>query len=418
MNYQKIKCNGYDIHIINNNKFHTVDCRIYFTENADLELVTYRNALISILTYATKNYDTKEKLIKKCQDLYSLVPVSSSIRNGNLLTTKFGLSTVKSSYIKNNNLIDNILLLKEIILNPLVENNSFSKKFFNIIKKELEMETKTISEEPRLYANIELLKIIGDNKIISGYSDLDILNQMNEKKLYQSYLKMINNSKIDIFISGNISESSEIVEVIKNNFVFLNNSFKLQEPMINHTNYHQEPIIKKEIKNYQQSKLSIGFKLINPTDYENRYVSFVFNDLFGGGANSFLMRYVREEKSLCYYINSYINRMDNIIIVNSGINQENYEIVIKMIREVLERIIAGKFSLKDLNESKMEILFGLSTVFESNKNIIEYYYGMSVFNSANHDEKIKMIKSVSKEDVMAFAKKINMEAIFFLKGDL
>lgn len=418
MNYQKIKCNGYDIHIINNNKFHTVDCRIYFTENADLELVTYRNALISILTYATKNYDTKEKLIKKCQDLYSLVPVSSSIRNGNLLTTKFGLSTVKSSYIKNNNLIDNILLLKEIILNPLVENSSFSKKFFNIIKKELEMETKTISEEPRLYANIELLKIIGDNKIISGYSDLDILNQMNEKKLYQSYLKMINNSKIDIFISGNISESSEIVEVIKNNFVFLNNSFKLQESMINHTNYHQEPIIKKEIKNYQQSKLSIGFKLINPTDYENRYVSFVFNDLFGGGANSFLMRYVREEKSLCYYINSYINRMDNIIIVNSGINQENYEIVIKMIREVLERIIAGKFSLKDLNESKMEILFGLSTVFESNKNIIEYYYGMSVFNSANHDEKIKMIKSVSKEDVMAFAKKINMEAIFFLKGDL
>jgi hypothetical protein len=29
-----------------------------------------------------------------------------------------------------------------------------------------------------------------------------------------------------------------------------------------------------------------------------------------------------------------------------------------------------------------------------------------------------MIKKVTKEDIMAFAKKINMEAIFFLKGEL
>ena len=129
MNYQKIEEAQYNIHIINNHKFHTADCRIYFTENSSKELVTYRNALVGVLTYATKNYDTKEKLIKKCQDLYSLVPIASSTRNGNLLTTRFSLSTINSSYIKENNLIDNVLLLKEIILNPLVID-----KAFNIIK--------------------------------------------------------------------------------------------------------------------------------------------------------------------------------------------------------------------------------------------------------------------------------------------
>ncbi len=177
-------------------------------------------------------------------------------------------------------------------------------------------------------------------------------------------------------------------------------------------------IEKSEIKNYQQSKLSIGFKLYDLTDYENRYVSFVFNTLFGGGANSLLMRYIREEKSLCYYINSYSNRMDNIIIVNSGINKENYDQVVIYIKEVLADIIDGKFTLKELNESKMEVLYNLSNIFESNRNIIEYYYGMNVFNSKDADTKIKMIKKVSKEDIIAFAKKINMEGIFFLKGDL
>ena len=418
MNYKKIEGKEYDIHIITNKKFHTIDCRIYFTENVNKELITYRNALINILTYATKNYDTKEKLIKKCQDLYSLSPVASSIRNGNLLTTKFSLSTINSNYIDENNLIDNILLLREIILNPLVNNNEFSSKYFNITKKELEMETKTIEEEPRLYANIELLKLINqNNNILSGYSDLNILSKMTEKKLYQSYLEMINNSKIDIFISGNIKNEQEIIKIIKENFVFKNNHYKLNNNMIIHDNKNKL-VVKEEVKELQQSKLSIGLKLYKLSDFENRYVSFVFNTLFGGGANSLLMRYVREEKSLCYYINSYSNRMDNIIIVNSGIDKDNYKIVVEAIKKVLNDIVNGKFTIKELNESKMEVLYNLSTIFESNRNITEYYYGMSIFKSHDVDTKIKMIKKVSKDDIITFAKKINMEGVFFLKGDL
>ncbi len=419
MDYKLIKEKEYNIHIIKNKKFHTIDCRVYFTENASKELITYRNALINVLTYATKNYDTKEKLIKRCQDLYSLSPVASSIRNGGLLTTKFSLSTINSNYIEKNNLIDNILLLKEIILNPLVIDNSFSKKYFNITKKELEMETKTIDEEPRLYANIKLLKIIDkEERIVSGYSDLDILGKMNEKKLYQSYLDMLKNSKIDIFISGNIKNSDEIIKVIKDNFHFKNNNYKLNDYSIIHNNKKDQPIIKEETKNYQQSKLSIGYKLYNLTDFENRYVSFVFNTLLGGGANSLLMRYIREEKSLCYYISSYSNRMDNIMIINSGINKENYDIVIELINEVFDRIRNGKFTEKDLKQSKMEVLYNISTIFESNRNIIEYYYGQHIFNSKDVDTKIKMINKVSKEDIIKYVNKINVEGIFFLKGDL
>ena len=417
MDYQKIEGKEYDIHIINNKKFHTVDCRIYFTENVTKELVTYRNALISVLTYATKKYDTKEKLIRKCQDLYSLSPVSSSIRNGNILTTKFSLSTINSNYIEKNNLIENISLLKEIILNPLVSNNSFSSKYFNITKKELEMETKTISEEPRLYANIELLKLIDkEDKIISGYSDLDILNKMDEKTLYQSYLDMLNNSKIDIFISGNINNTDEIVRFIRDNFHF-NGKCKLNNSMIIHKEKNQL-VVKDEVKNYQQSKLSIGYKLYNLSEFENKYVSFVFNTLLGGGTNSLLMRYIREEKSLCYYINSYCNRMDNILIINSGINKENYDIVIKLVNEVLDNIKKGKFTVKDIEEAKMEMLYNLSNLFESNRSIIEYYYGLHIFKGDLYETKIEMIKKVTRDDIIKYVDKLNMEGIFFLKGDL
>ena len=110
--------------------------------------------------------------------------------------------------------------------------------------------------------------------------------------------------------------------------------------------------------------------------------------------------------------------MDNILIVNSGINKENYDLVLDMIKKTINNIIEGKFTLKELDETKMEILFSLSTIFESNKSIIEYYYGMNVFKSADYKTKEEMFKKVSKEDIIKYAKKLNMEGIFFLKGDL
>lgn len=419
MDYKKIENGEYDIHIINNNKFHTIDFRVYFTSNVTKEKITYYNFLVSILTSATKKYDTKEKLIKKCQDLYSLYPTSLLHRNGNLLTCKFGISTVNSKYIDTDNLYDNILLLKEILLNPLVENNEFNKKYFDITMKELVNETKTIPEEPRLLANIKLLELLnrGENNLMTSYCDMDILNQIDRKNLYQKYLELIHDNKIDIFIAGNIKDTEKVIKFIKDNFKFNNNYFKLNDGMIVH--HKPNKLITKELEgNYSQSKISIGYKFYGLSEYENRYVAFILNNVLGGGANSLLMRYIREEKSLCYYINSYYNRLDNAIIINSGINKKNYEEVLKLQKEVFNDVIKGKFTKRDLLEAKEELLFDLSNVYENNRNIIDYYYGRCIFNSDELNKKINMVKNVSKEDIMKLAKKLELNAVFFLKGDL
>lgn len=417
MQYKKIECPNYDIHLIKNNSFHTINFKVYFTSNVSKENITYYNFLVSILTSATKVYDTKEKLMKKCQDLYSLSPIASLNRNGNLLTCKFGISTVNSKYIEKDHLQDNLLLLKEILFNPLVENNMFNEKYFNIIKQELINETKTIPEEPRLLANIKLLELInrGENNIMTSYCDMEVLNKIDRSNLYQKYLELINNSKIDIFISGNIKETNKLIDFIKDNFTFTN-KVSIKEGIIIHK--PSELLVKEECGNYQQSKLSIGYKFYNLTDYENRYVGFVFNNIIGGGTNSLLMRYIREEKSLCYYINSYYNRLDNVLIINSGINKKNYEEVLKSQEEVFEKVINGEFSEEDIKEAKEELLFELSNVYEKNSSIIEYYYGRSIFNSDDLDTKIKMINKVSREDIMKLAKKVEINGVFFLKGDL
>ena len=113
MNYQKIVCPNYNIHLIQDNRFHSIILKVFFTENVSLERITYRNCLINLLTYATKNYDTKQKIICKAQDLYSTYPDATVSRFGNLLVTKFMISTISSQYLNQDNIKDNLLLLKE-----------------------------------------------------------------------------------------------------------------------------------------------------------------------------------------------------------------------------------------------------------------------------------------------------------------
>lgn len=420
MNYKKIECDEYNIHLIKNKKFHTIDFQVCFTENVTLEKLTSRNVLVEMLTYATKMYDTKKKLVERSQELYSISPRASSIRYGKLLSTKFTISLSDSIYISQHNIIDNILLLKEIILNPLVINGGFKKEIFKIIQRELEYESLTTKEEPRLYANLSLVKMLdeGKDEIISGFCNVDILRQMTEKTLYKDYLSFLEESKIDIYISGNIQNEKEIIKTIKDNFIFNNKVLKLNNKFIVHRERRKETLFKEETKKYQQSKLAMGLKIYDITEDESKYVLTVLNNLLGGGSNSYLMRYVREENNLCYYVGSFFNRLDNIIIINSGINKDKFEQVISLIKEILKTITEGKFTRKDLSRAITESVVQIRSIEESNRNILDYYYGLSVFDTDILKVRLEKIKGVSKEDIVNLAKKMNIDSIFFLKGDL
>lgn len=419
MNYKKIESEGYNIHIIHNKGFHTIDFSVFFTENVDCKKITYRNALIDMLTYSTKCYDTNTKLIRRCQELYSIRPTASITRFGNLLSTKFNISIIQSKYVPNANIKDNIMLLKEIILNPLLIDNKFKKDILDVMKKGLEVEIRSLEEDPRALANLSLLDKMGkENYTLTTYCNLEVLNEINENNLYNSYIDMLENSKIDIFICGNISNDEEIINLIQDHFHFKASNRNLVNALINHENKKEEPCFFKHNKPYQQSKLAIGCKLYNLTSFENKYVLPVFNTILGGNADSLLMKYVREEHGLCYYVGSYFNKLDNLLVITSGINKENYKKTINLINDTIKGIINGNFTTLDIKKAKVELLVGVDNLKENNRNLIDYRYGMEVFSSDDLEKKKELINQVSKEDIKKVASKLNIDTIFFLEGEL
>lgn len=422
MEYRKIKKDNYNIHIIDDKRFHTIIIKIFFTENVSFEKITSHNFIADLLTYASNSYDTKSKLLKKCQDIYSMYPYSSSTRFGNLLTTKFTLCMVNSMYIDENYLNENLLLLKDIILNPIVENNAFSSKYFEIIQNEQRNEIKVQNEDPRTYANLKLLDMLEPDKKgkynLTSFSDLDIIENLDTRKLYEDYLDMINNSKIDIFVSGNIPNIKNLVKSITKNFNFPNNHYKLDSPYIRHFKKNRKVKYKKEILPYSQSKISLGIKAYDLNKKEIKYILPVFSNILGGGFNSLLMQEVRENNSLAYYISSYYNKLDSLIILNSGINKDNYEKVIELIKNTLENLKKGNFDISYLKENILEYVNEIESLTDNNNNLIEYYYGIELFKSETMEEKIKIVKKITKEDIVNIARKIRIDSIFYLEGKL
>ncbi len=420
MDYQKINCPNYNIHLIHDKRFHTIVMKVFFFFFVSSEKITYRNCLANLLTDATQKYDNRQKVIRQAQDLYAIYPYATVSRLGNLLVTKFVLSTIVSKDMKEDYLKENLLFLKEIILNPLIDKNGFNQKYLTMTIKNQENDYKVALEDPRFYANMALFKMFDDDEVknynLTGYCDLDVLKKINPKSMYDSYQEMLKEAKIDIFLAGDIKNDQEIIDYIQEIFSF-NSKPHLQDAMIYH-HTKKEIIMKQESKDYYQSKLAIGVKAYQLTKDEIKYLFPFLGILLGGYGDSLLMNNVRDQKSLAYYAYCFYNKLDNFLVINSGIDKKNYEVVLETIKRTLKEIQEGKFSSSKIKECQLVYLSQLEKIKESNSNLIEYYYGRELLQTDELEERIMRVKKITKKDIVMVAKKLEIAGIYFLEGAL
>lgn len=130
-----------------------------------------------------------------------------------------------------------------------------------------------------------------------------------------------------------------------------------------------------------------------------------------------LFQNVREKAGLAYTARSSYNKMKNNIFIRCGIEIENYEKAVKIIKEQLENIKKGKFTEDDLENAKMYIISGIKSIEAEQDTEIVFYIGQEISKIKNTVEKyIKDIEAVSKEDIIEIANNIQINTIYFLTG--
>ena len=419
MNYEKYSYGAYNLHIINTNKFKTIKVTVNFRTKSLENEITIRNILKMILLNSCKDYPKEKDLIIESENLYDLKVSSLSSRVGNYSILSFNLEFLNEKYTEKNMNEYSLDFFMNLLFKPNVQDNKFDQTSFNVVTNVLRKSINSIKDNKTKYSIIKVLEVMNHNMPYSfnPFGKIEELDSITPESLYEYYKKVLTNDLVDILVVGEV-DSERIREYFTNNFKV--NTYKKVKNDILLPNILPKKKVKKIIEkdNVNQSKLAIGLRISNMTDYERKYVLRVYNEILGGGGNSMLFNTIREKHSLAYYINSFSQFYDNIAIIYAGVNSSKINMAIKLIKDTLNKMGKGIFSDEDLNNAIQTIISAIEVSEDSNTGIINNYYAQSLVNADNLDIKIKKYSNITKEDVVNIAKKIKMDTIYILEGDI
>lgn len=412
-NFKHLKTdNDMELYLCKNNKFKTNLIQVFILNRLEKESVS-KNALIPFVLYrGSEKYPDSRSFKIQLDYLYGAELNVSVWKRGELQIINFSLEIVNEKYLPTNeNLFKKgIFLLRELMLSPRFTEDYFQQEREFIIK-----EIKSIINDKYIYALLRCYQEMCHKESYSLHK-LGIIEDhqlLTREKVFEHYQKMMTNSRILLFVIGDINED-EVYHEINNSFVFKHN----QNTNINQTLVKTNVDEIKEIEermNIQQGKLVMGFRTGITRNSEYYYPLLMYNGILGTFPHSKLFQNVREKESLAYYINSNIESTKGLLIVSSGIEAENYNKVKELILKELEKIKIGDITDNEFNWTRTSLISSFKTMSDNNKGLSSHYL-LGLVNNwpetiMESTEKLALVK---KEDVIHVANNIKLDTIYFL----
>ena len=408
---------GIKFHEIQTNKFKTNLLAVFLSLPLTRDTVT-KNALITaVLRRGTQTMPNQEIISRKLEEMYGSSFDCGIEKTGDTHTIKFYLEAINDEFLieKENLLEESFKILFDIIFNPLVENGKLKEEYVNGEKENLKQIIEGKIDNKGAYALERCVEEMYKNKAygLYKYGYIEDLEKITAEDLYNYYKEMISKCKIDIFVSGNLPQNTiEMVE--KNENIQKLNDRKIELKDEEKDKTQKEKVITESME-ITQGKLVIGMD-VNSNIENLSYITMCYNTILGGGANSKMFQNVREKASLAYTAGSnYLKRKQNIFI-RAGIEIENYDKGVQIIKEQLNDMKNGKFTQTDIENAKNLIIATIENIEEEQDTEISYYFGQELSNSQiSVQEYIEKIKSVTKEQIVEVANNTSINTIYFLK---
>lgn len=418
MIYKNYDCNSYNIYTIKTDKFKTSHLELIFRQKVKKEDLPSLGFLADMLSESCKEFPSRKELMIKYEELYKIIVYASDVRIGNVLSFHVSLDFLNPKYINDNNYLENVIkTFFDIVLKPNVKDDEFDLVSFNNVKSRLLREINALEENAFKQCIKRAFKLMDEDSVTSYdlLGSKEDIEAITPYSLYKTYKNLIKNFTSDIFIIGDVDMdylSNLIKKYYKNRYI---NEIDLSY-------YACNKVVKKVKKKEDtsknvQSNLAMIFNLDGLTKLEKDITVHVFNYIFGsGGLKSKITQSVREQNSLCYGINSTYLKFDGLLLIHTALESENIEKAINLVKKDLRSMQNGDFSVDDVNDAINNMLVSLDMSNDNSMAILNNYIFKIYDNLPEADERRKLFKSVTKDDVIKVARKIKLNTIFALKG--
>ncbi|SFB82826.1 Predicted Zn-dependent peptidase [Alkalibacterium subtropicum] len=410
---------GIVLHILPTSKFKTISIQLRFRAPLQADIITKRTLLANMLEVNSKYYPTQIDFRKKLSELYGATFFTDVARYGNYHVLSLNVDCVDEKIIQKNGIFKEVMtFIHQAIFVPNVCHGKFHEATFAREVENLRDDYLSRYDDKAVYADDKLNALYFDlpeHQMLS-YGQISDLNDTTSSETYETYLRMIKEDQIDIFIVGNVTEEEVIlfmqsfdfsprVPLRRDPFYLRDNSSKIREET--------------ERQEINQTILTMGFT--TPVYYHGNYyyAGLVFNGLFGGMTHSKLFQTVREEENIAYAISSDIDAFRGLLSVEAGIDYKDIKKTQSLIIQKLQEIQEGHFTDDELFQTKELLKSELHQIDDSPHAMIENRYSLSLIeqNDLTIDDWIERIDGVKREEVALLAQLINLKAIFKLIGE-
>lgn len=392
---------------IETKKFKTNVYALYLTIPLTKENVTYNALIPTVLKRGCEKYNNQLEISKKLEEMYDATFGIGITKVGNNEVLKFYLESLNNNYLPNNEDLSktSIEMLLNIVMKPYLVNGKFDDDYVEQEKENLKKVIESRKDNKDTYATNRLLEEMFKEEPYGLYKfgNIDEIDNITSKKLYEKYKELIKNSEKYLYIVGDVENLNIESYNIDEKEITISKEFpvKISE---------KENIVKEQME-VTQGKLVIGLNTPN----NKQEVIALYNTILGKGANSKLFLNVREKEGLAYSAGSTYLKRNNAIIISTGIEVSKYNKAVEVIKKQLKDMEDGNITEKEMKDAKQFINAGLNLINESSENMIEYRFDKDLYNEEIDIEKYrKEIEEIKKEDIVKVAKQIKIDTIYFL----
>ena len=312
-------------------------------------------------------------------------------------------------------------LMGEVLLRPATEDGGFKKEYVEGERSNLVDRIQAQVNEKRSYSLLRLTQEMcaGEPYGVDRLGDEKSAAAITVEGLWERYQALLAHAPVELYYCGS-ADADRVAAALTAALDGLPRAGELEEPdhSVQDNATQDQPRLVTESLDVTQGKLALGFRTGGACVWEEDYPALlVFNALYGGTPTSKLFLNVREKLSLCYFASSVLEKFKGVMVVSSGIEFANYEKAKAEILAQLDNCRTGAFEAWELEGARRAVVSALRATMDAQGRLEDYWLDQAVAGLEEPPQDlVDRVEAVTREQVVAVAKKMELDTIYFLKG--
>ncbi|GIO29933.1 MULTISPECIES: EF-P 5-aminopentanol modification-associated protein YfmF [Paenibacillus] len=408
------------IHVLPSKRFKTFAISLYAGIPLAEDTVTGTALTPFVLRRGTASYPETRQFREALEQMYGAGFGFDVYKRGNYQIVQFRMDTINDSFVKSKEslLESSFAFLGEVVTRPALEGGHFRSSYVQAEKENVRKKMEAIVNDKIRYASERCIEEMCRNEPyrLHPLGQRKDLEGITPQSLYEAYRHWLDHASLDLYVVGDTS-LEEVEKLVGKHFDLSDHAAEAA--------YRHESDIRKpdevrtvvEKMNVSQGKLNMGLRT-SITYADERYAAaLMYNGILGGYPHSKLFMNVREKASLAYYASSRYDGHKGIGTIQSGIEIQNYEKALEIIKKQLEEMRAGNITDLEMSQTKAMIRNLLLEIDDSAFEMIAYDFNRQ-FSGKDRQraELLQQVEAIRIEDVKAAADTFELDTIYFLKG--